>query len=926
MGVVYQAQDTRLGRHVALKFLPDQQAADRQSLERFRREARTASELNHPHICTIFDIGEHAGQPFIVMELLEGQTLKHRIVEKPLPTDELLELGIQIADALDAAHAHGIIHRDIKPANLFITKRVQAKVLDFGLAKLSAGRQPDEVGPQQATVEDQFGPLSSPGTVLGTVAYMSPEQARGQVVDARTDLFSFGVVLYEMATGRRPFAGKTSAVIFDAILNHTPAPPRELNPNLPVELEHIIDKALEKDREVRCQTAAELRADMKRLKRDLDSGRVKAMTTTATAVSPAQSSRPLKPWAWPAAAVLLAVAIGGGIWWYANRRTDTSTDKGLAQSSEVLPAAPVRVVPFTTLPGLEFGPTFSPHGDRIAFSWDGNQPGSWHIYVKSVGGSGQPLPLTKGPGQDVGPAWSPDGTTIAFLRNHEGKTSLCTVPVEPGPEQVLVDDLGLPPNIHIWGLYLSLSWSPKADLLAIPYSKSLNDPAKICLYSMVDRKIQNELTSPPPGISFGDSGPCISPDGKWLAFLRTTAGGAQQLYLMPMTGGELKCLSEEQQGIAGCAWTPDSREIVFASDRAGSWSLWRIPLGGGQPRPLTGVGHNGSQPTISLRGSRLAYVEWSVDHDIWRVNLSGKVEERVPTRLISSTHPEFYPHYSPDSKKIAFASDRDGAFEIWVCDGDGMNPVKLTALSAMSGTPRWSPDGKQIAFNATIGRTSGIYLVSAQGGAPQRLTPTALDCYVAAWSSNGEWVYFTSPQGGTEQLWKMRARGGVVVQVTWHGGNWAHESKDGKYVYYFRNFPVPSVWKALVLGREDAQLVFAAHIAGLMGSPERHGPLQAASALFASAETKVFDLPKGTSEEQWTLADTATERGIYFFDKSAKLVAIKFFDFMNGEMKHITNIDKSPAGRPAASPDGQWLIYGQVENSTADIMLVENFR
>jgi serine/threonine protein kinase len=387
MGVVYRAQDTRLGRHVALKFLPEQHAEDRQALERFRREARTASELNHPHICTIYDIGEHEGQPFIVMELLEGQTLKHRIAGKPLPTDELLELGIQIADALDAAHAHGIVHRDIKPANLFVTRRGQAKVLDFGLAKLAAGRQPFGV-PPQPLAEDQEGPLSSPGTVLGTVAYMSPEQARGQELDARTDLFSIGVVLYEMATGRRPFAGKTSAVIFEAILNQTPIPPRELNPGLPVELEHIIDKALEKDREVRCQTAAELRADLKRLKRDLDSGRVRALSSTATAVSPSRPLRQGRKWAWPIAITLLALVIGGGIWWHTNRVTDTSPSPPVD--------TPLSPAPFTSLPGGVSGPTFSPDGSRIAFAWDGNQGSGSHIYVKEIGGVGDPLQLTHG--------------------------------------------------------------------------------------------------------------------------------------------------------------------------------------------------------------------------------------------------------------------------------------------------------------------------------------------------------------------------------------------------------------------------------------------------------------------------------------------------------------------------------------------------
>ena len=774
MGVVYSAEDTRLGRRVALKFLSEELARSPQALERFEREARAASALNHPNIATVYDVGMHQGRPYLVMELLEGSSLDARLpatAGRPLDTNVLLDWGIQIADALDAAHAKGIVHRDIKPGNIFVNARGQVKVLDFGLAKVAAeraaglapgGAQPEDAGaaPTLAADAPPGELLTSPGVALGTVSYMSPEQARGEELDGRSDLFSLGCVLYEMATGQRAFAGKTPAVIFHAILERTPASPRERNPAPPAKLDEIILKALEKDRDLRYQTAAELRGDLKRLKRDLESGRSAAPAVHPAAFSPYTSTAPIsigdagdaqetasqrrpkapskrlfgaeaersrnRGWEWLTPVVVLALA---GVLAY------RIFFKASAPPGSNPPTAPA---PFSSFTITRLTAT----GDvtKGAISRDGK-----YLAFVTIKGGGQGLSIqqiaTRSTVELVAPqaaflsspAFSPDGSFVYYVQQSS----------DQGGNYYQIPSLGGTPRLVASGVRFGAALSPEGTKIA--YCGTLPGEQKLVLLTAGI----GEKPEPPRTISSDVDaselyGISWSPDGQTLAlndYHPDPDGLNVRLLTLSASGGTPRQLGDRRWRAVGdaMAWLPDGSGLLLsARERTGvPAQLWYISYPGGSARQLTSdLLEHWLSSAISDDGKSFVVIQQNYVSNLW---IAPKGEDKSARQITSGPWDGGHGLAWTLDGRLLYSSNMTGAYQIWLTDTAGRAPRQLTTDLRFHHWPTVCLDADRVFYGSDASGRTQLWSVELESGQVRQETNGEDQFFAADCSPDGSW-------------------------------------------------------------------------------------------------------------------------------------------------------------------------------------------
>ncbi|MDT5271669.1 MAG: eukaryotic-like serine/threonine-protein kinase [Acidobacteriota bacterium] len=718
MGEVYLAEDVRLNRRVALKLLPAAFTDDPERVRRFEREAHAASALNHPNIVTIHEVGEWDGVHFIATEFVEGRTLRSLIAGEGLKVGDALSVASQVAEALAAAHAAGIIHRDIKPENIMLRPDGYAKVLDFGIAKLTERGAP----PPDASRDPSEGAETETGAVVGTVAYMSPEQALGQKLDQRTDVFSLGVVLYEMLTGEHPFRGATNAATFDRILNHHPPTPIIPDSDAATELERVVCRALEKSRELRHQTAADLRAELKILQRALDSTPPVSAEVNGTVASPRRARGLLKRAAVVALSALL-VALAAAAVYLAVRP---------AESPASAAAPSLNFTQLTDQPGQELFPSLSPDGKALVYAARGASD-DWNIYWQRVGGR-NPRNLTENsPADDTQPAFSPDGEYVVF-RSEREKGGLFIMGAT-GESVRRLTDFGFFP-----------AWSPDGREVAFS-TEGFSDPTSrrpspsMVWVVNVSTGERRQLTDAKTGDA---AQPAWSPDGARIAYWGKHKGGQRDIWTIPARGGEPAPVTDDAAFDWNPVWSPDGRFLYFASDRGGSMNLWRVPMEEqtgrptGPPEPLTTPSTYAQQVAFSRDGRRAAYVNQVSSTNIFTVDFNP-YKERItgePVAVTQGFRHASGPDLSPDGGWFVYSSQGERQEDLYLVSRDGASPPrKLTDDAYKDRGPRWSPDGKSIAFYSDRSGRYEAWTINADGGGLRQLTFTeGPSVYYPFWS------------------------------------------------------------------------------------------------------------------------------------------------------------------------------------------------
>ena len=859
MGVVYKAEDLKLGRAVALKFLPQDVSQDPQALSRFQREAKAASALNHPNICTIYEIDEAAGQAFIAMELLEGQTVRQTIAGKPLPTDKVLDLGTQIADALDAAHARGIIHRDIKSANIFVTARGQAKVLDFGLAKFSAPRGGHTM--TAPTVESEQH-LTSPGTAMGTVAYMSPEQVRGEELDSRTDLFSFGAVLYEMCTGTLPFRGDTSALIFHAILERAPTAPVRLNPDVPAELERILNKALEKDRDVRYQSAADLRADLKRLKRETESSRV--------VVSPAPSATYLgRRWLWAGLALLALIAIG----W-------TFRDRLLPQPE------PFKQVEMTqvTRSGRVGTAALSPDGKYVVYSKAeiGSSKDGWtlrSVWVKQVGG-GEVQIVAPAAATYNGFTFSPDGNNIYVVRTEPSDPNhaiLYKLPALGGTLRRVAKQVDSPVTL-----------SPDGNQLVFERD-SEEKHNSVLIVTNEDGTGERQISERKDPEGFERF--AWSPQGRSIAVvvgLSDTPGAIyRKLIEIPLDGGPERSLSSERWSATfGLVWPAKGRGLVVAVQYqpGGPVDIAYVSHDTGEVRKITnGLNDYFQDIAVSADSKTLTAVRKSDTEDIW----VGHLSDPNSFRAVTTGGQSAWATWTPD-KRIVFASYAGGN-SIWAMQADGSGAMQLTPASdANLSYFRVSPNGRYAVFTSWKTGKPHLWRMDIDSTNLKQLTNGLYDNNTPDFSPDGAWVVYTK-SGAEKGIWKVPIDGGDPVRLLEGNADVPVVSPDGKTIAY-------------------------------VDSPEGHAPRVTIMPFAGGPAIKTFDLPRAN-----TLRWTSDGREILFSQSEGGIANIWRQALSGGKPIQVTRFNSDQIWDFDLSRDGSQIVLTHARIDS-DVMLIRDVR